>query len=91
MTKKRPHPFYTRGFLLHKDKAPPDLIQQAVSNGNAARHILVKGKNDYVVAGGVIVDIVSSPIVETMEPIGGAGDSLASLPQAINLVHRENI
>ncbi|MEI6261639.1 MAG: sugar kinase [Deltaproteobacteria bacterium] len=80
---KAPHPFYTRGFLLHEDKAAPDLIQQAVSNGNAARHLLVKGKNDYVVADGVIVDVISSPSVEVMEPIGGTGDSLAGVVAAL--------
>ncbi len=80
---KAPHPFYTRGFLLHEDKAAPDLIQRAVSNGNAARHLLVKGKNDYVVADGIIVDVVSSPCVETMEPIGGTGDSLAGVAAAL--------
>ncbi len=80
---KAPHPFYTRGFLLHEDKAAPDLIQQAVSNGNAARNLLVKGKNDYVVANGVIVDVISSPSVEAMEPIGGTGDSLAGVAAAL--------
>jgi hypothetical protein len=80
---KAPHPFYTRGFLLHEDKAAPDLIQQAVSNGNAARHLLVKGKNDYVVADGAIVDVISSPSIEVMEPIGGTGDSLAGVAAAL--------
>jgi hypothetical protein len=80
---KAPHPFYTRGFLLHEDKAAPDLIQQAFSNGNAARHLLVKGKNDYVVADGIIVDVISSPSIEVMEPIGGTGDSLAGVAAAL--------
>ncbi len=80
---KAPHPFYTRGFLLHEDKAAPDLIQQAVSSGNAARHLLVKGKNDYVVADGAIVDVISSPSIEVMEPIGGTGDSLAGVAAAL--------
>jgi ADP-dependent NAD(P)H-hydrate dehydratase / NAD(P)H-hydrate epimerase len=80
---KAPHPFYTRGFLLHEDQVAPDLIQQAVSNGNAARHLLVKGKNDYVVADGLIVDVISSPCVDTMEPIGGTGDSLVGIAAAL--------
>ena len=63
--------------------AAPDLIQQAVLNGNAARHLLVKGKNDYVVADGVIVDVISSPRIEAMEPIGGTGDSLAGVAAAL--------
>ena len=80
---KAPHPFYTRGFLLHEDHSVPDLIRKAYTDGNAARHLLVKGKNDYIVVDGTIVDTVSTPLVETMEPIGGTGDSLAGVASAL--------
>lgn len=80
---KAPHPFYTRGFLLHEDHSVPDLINKAFADGNAARHLLVKGKNDYIVVDGAIVDTVSAPLVEAMEPIGGTGDSLAGVAAAL--------
>ena len=80
---KAPHPFYTRGFLLHEDHSVPELIQKAFADGNAARHLLVKGKSDYIVVDGVIADIVSTPIVESMEPIGGTGDSVAGVAAAL--------
>jgi ADP-dependent NAD(P)H-hydrate dehydratase / NAD(P)H-hydrate epimerase len=80
---KAPHPFYTRGFLLHDEQCAPELIQKAFRDNNAARHLLVKGKNDYIVTGGLIVDIVATPVVEVMEPIGGTGDSLAGVAAAL--------
>ncbi|MGD9974934.1 MAG: sugar kinase [Desulfatirhabdiaceae bacterium] len=80
---KAPHPFYTRGFLLHQDDRAPDQIRLAVKQGNAARNLLVKGKCDYIVSDGVIVDMVSSPCVEAMEPVGGTGDSLAGLAASL--------
>lgn len=80
---KAPHPFYTRGFLLHQDDMAPDQIRLAVRQGNAARNLLVKGKCDYIVSDGVIVEVVSSPCVEAMEPVGGTGDSLAGLAASL--------
>ncbi|MCW8800875.1 MAG: sugar kinase, partial [Desulfobacter sp.] len=49
-----PHPFYTRGFILHQDNNVPDLIARAHEHRNGARHLLVKGSIDYVVADGDI-------------------------------------
>jgi hypothetical protein len=34
-----PHPFYTRGFILHEDNPPPDLISRAYTFDNAAINI----------------------------------------------------
>ncbi len=76
---KAPHPFYTRGFLLHEENRVPDLIQKAIVCGNAARHLLVKGQSDHIVSGGDIVAVISTPCVEAMEPVGGTGDSLAGI------------
>jgi hypothetical protein len=80
---RAPHPFYTRGFLLHEENHVPDLIARAVSQGNAARNLLVKGQADVVVSDGKIVASISDPCVETMEPIGGTGDSLVGLVTAL--------
>lgn len=74
-----PHPFYSRGFLLHEDNAAPDLIARAYAHDNAARHLLVKGSTDYVVREGKILGTVDAPSVEAMEPMGGTGDTLTGL------------
>lgn len=76
---KAPHPFYTRGFLLHEENRVPDLIQRAAACGNTARHLLVKGQSDHIVSGGKTVAVISTPCVEAMEPVGGTGDSLAGI------------
>jgi ADP-dependent NAD(P)H-hydrate dehydratase / NAD(P)H-hydrate epimerase len=78
-----PHPFYTRGFLLQEEEQVPELIARAHAGENAARHLLVKGRKDYVVAGGKIVATVDAPDVPAMEPIGGTGDSLTGLVTAL--------
>ncbi|WP_031388609.1 NAD(P)H-hydrate dehydratase [Desulfonatronum thiodismutans] len=78
-----PHPFYTRGFLLQEEDRVPELIERAYAEENAARHLLVKGKTDYVVAQGTTVAEISAPDVPAMEPIGGTGDSLTGLVTAL--------
>lgn len=78
-----PHPFYTRGFLLQEEAMIPELIDSAFAGANAARHLLVKGQTDYVVAGGRIVSRVSEPDTPAMEPIGGTGDTLTGLVTAL--------
>ena len=74
-----PHPFYTRGFILHQDNNVPDLIARAHEYRNGARHLLVKGSVDYVVADGEITGQVSKPTAEAMEAMGGTGDTLTGL------------
>lgn len=39
-----PHPFYTRGFILHEENHVPELIARAYAHKNAAKHLLIKGK-----------------------------------------------
>jgi NAD(P)H-hydrate repair Nnr-like enzyme with NAD(P)H-hydrate dehydratase domain len=79
-----PHPFYTRGFLLQNEAEIPDLIRRAYLGENAAEHLLVKGKCDYVVSEGEIVATICEPCVENMEPIGGTGDSLTGIVSALS-------
>ena len=78
-----PHPFYTRGFILHQDNNVPDLIARAYEHRNGARHLLVKGSVDYVVADGEITGQVSKPAAEAMEAMGGTGDTLTGIVCAL--------
>ncbi|ABW69051.1 NAD(P)H-hydrate dehydratase [Desulfosudis oleivorans] len=74
-----PHPFYTRGFILHTDNKTPDLIARACEHANAATHLVVKGQTDYIVKSGSILATVDSPSVSAMEAVGGTGDTLTGL------------
>lgn len=74
-----PHPFYTRGFILHEDNQTPGLIQRAYQHQNSARHLLVKGKVDYITCEDRLVETIRHPSAESMEAIGGTGDTLTGL------------
>ena len=74
-----PHPFYTRGFILHEDNKVPDLIQRAYRYGNAAKYLLVKGQPDYIATEKQIAATVDHPCYDAMEAIGGTGDTLTGL------------
>ena len=78
-----PHPFYTRGFLLQDEEEAPELIERAYAHENAARHLLVKGRCDYIASADGIIAKVCEPCVEAMEPIGGTGDSLTGIVAAL--------
>lgn len=74
-----PHPFYTRGFILHEENRVPDLISRAYRYHNAARYLLVKGRQDYVASQKGILALVDQPADEAMEAIGGTGDTLTGI------------
>ncbi len=74
-----PHPFYTRGFLLHEERRIPELIERAYQYKNAPKYLLVKASSDYIVEDGKIVETVSEPTVPAMEGIGGTGDTLTGI------------
>lgn len=74
-----PHPFYTRGFILHEEEKVPELVQRAYIHQNASRWMLIKGKIDYVVHEGSIVGYVEEPLVEALEPMGGTGDTITGM------------
>lgn len=80
---KAPHPFYTRGFILHENNKIPDLINRAYSHENAAKHLLVKGSTDYVADKTGIMFSVNSPVAEAMEAMGGTGDTLTGIVAAL--------
>lgn len=74
-----PHPFYTRGFILHPNDNVPELIRRAYQHQNAARYLLVKGGSDYVANRNRVVQTVDCPSFEAMEAIGGTGDTLTGM------------
>ena len=76
---RAPHPFYTRGFVLHEENKVDDLISRAFKHDNAARCLLVKGKQDYIASKNGILKTIHSPNAEAMEAIGGTGDTLAGI------------
>lgn len=78
-----PHPFYTRGFILHTDNKVPDLVQRAYGHGNAARYLLVKGSKDYIMDKTGLLSCVEGPSTEAMEAIGGTGDTLTGIVSAL--------
>jgi len=80
---KAPHPFYTRGFILHEENLIPDLIKRAYKYNNAAKYLLVKGSTDYIAKQTGIIATVDDPSEEALEPIGGTGDTLTGIASAL--------
>jgi hypothetical protein len=78
-----PHPFYTRGFILHEEHNVPDLIRRAYAHRNAARRLLVKGRIDYVAGPQGVIAAIDTPSEESLEPIGGTGDTLTGILSAL--------
>lgn len=74
-----PHPFYTRGFILHEENRAPDLIVRAYAHKNAAHYLLVKGEVDYVADEKGIHATIDNPMEGAMEAIGGTGDTLTGI------------
>jgi hypothetical protein len=68
-----PHPFYTRGFILHEENRVPDLIAWAYKHHNAARYLLVKGEKDYLADESGILETVDDPVEEAWRPSAGRG------------------
>lgn len=80
---KAPHPFYTRGFILHQDENAPELIERAYLHDNAAQHLLVKGASDLFASREKIHWRVDAPSCEAMEAMGGTGDTLTGMASAL--------
>ncbi|SPD74504.1 conserved hypothetical protein [uncultured Desulfobacterium sp.] len=78
-----PHPFYTRGFILHDEMRIPDLITRAYDYNNAARYLLVKGSRDHIASRQGVHAVIDSPADEAMEAIGGTGDTLTGIVSAL--------
>jgi len=78
-----PHPFYTRGFILHEENRIPDLITRAYEHNNAGRYLLVKGRQDYVASREGVHAVIDSPVDEALEAMGGTGDTLTGIVSAL--------
>jgi hypothetical protein len=78
-----PHPFYTRGFILHEENNVPGLMKRAFEGENAAKTLLIKGAKDYICANKEIVTTIDAPYVQALEPIGGTGDMLTGIVAAL--------
>lgn len=78
-----PHPFYTRGFLLQEENKVEELINRAYEHENAPKYLIVKGKADYIVKEGKVIEKVSEPVIEALEPIGGTGDTITGIVSAL--------
>jgi len=78
-----PHPFYTRGFILHEGNRVPELIATAYKHQNAARHLLVKGSQDYLAMGPDRILALDGPSSPALEAIGGTGDTLTGIAAAL--------
>jgi hypothetical protein len=78
-----PHPFYTRGFILHDENRIPDLITRAYAHANAARYTLVKGVCDHLADLNGILATIDTPSEEALEAIGGTGDTLTGIAAAL--------
>ncbi len=84
-----PHPFYTRGFILHEDNRVPDLIARAYAHDNASRYLLVKGSLDYLAGPQGILATIDWPQNEALEAIGGTGDTLTGMVAALTASGRQ--
>ncbi|MEW6215505.1 MAG: NAD(P)H-hydrate dehydratase [Nitrospirota bacterium] len=78
-----PHPFYTRGFICHEENNVPSLISRAYQGENASKIMIVKGEKDYICSQGKIVATIEEPYVESLEAIGGTGDTLTGIVSAL--------
>lgn len=74
-----PHPFYTRGFLLKEEDNVPGFVARAYRYDNAARHLLIKGRVDYLADATGLLASVAEPACPVLEAIGGTGDMLTGL------------
>jgi len=78
-----PHPFYTRGFILHEETRTPALIERAYQHENAAKCLLVKGQPDYVADRQGVHATIDFPVESAMEAIGGTGDTVTGIVAAL--------
>ncbi len=80
---KAPHPFYTRGFILHDENRIPDLISRAYEHKNTARYLLVKGREDHVASKEGVHAAIDHPVNESIEVMGDTRDSLTGIVSAL--------
>ena len=78
------HPAYIQKHLFDTDVTrTPELASAAYRQKNAARLLMVKGKIDYVIHNGEIIDTITQPDVPELEAIGGTGDTITGMISAL--------
>ncbi|WP_457615013.1 NAD(P)H-hydrate dehydratase [Methanopyrus sp.] len=81
---KAHHPAYVRRFIAEVDEEEvPDLVRRAYEENQVPDYLVVKGRRDYVVRRGEVVETIDEPLVEAMECIGGTGDTLTGIVAAL--------
>ena len=80
---KADHPMYTRGFIFHLEENVPELIRRAYKSDNAAHTMFVKGAIDYICQNGEIMEEISQPNIDALEPVGGTGDTITGMISAL--------
>lgn len=78
-----PHPFYTRGFILHQENDVVTLLKRAAEYQNTSKAMLIKGAIDTIVLDDTIVNQISEPNVPILEAIGGTGDTITGMLSAL--------
>ncbi len=78
-----PHPFYTRGFILHENNRAEELIDRAYCTTTPPNTSWSRAAPDRVVERGRVVDRIDAPSAPAMEAIGGTGDTLTGLLAAL--------
>jgi NAD(P)H-hydrate repair Nnr-like enzyme with NAD(P)H-hydrate dehydratase domain len=77
------HPAYINKHLFDTDITQiSELADAAFQLKSAAKLLLVKGKIDYVVKDGKIIDTIAEPNIPELEAIGGTGDTITGLVAA---------
>lgn len=73
------HPAFMRKHLFVENENIKKLIKNAYEYNNAPSYLIIKGKTDYIIKDGEIVETISDPNIPAMEAIGGTGDTITGL------------
>ena len=74
------HPAYINEHLFESDSTKiPYLVELAYRHHGAAKHLLVKGAIDHIVANGQIIKTIKEPDLPMLECIGGTGDTITGM------------
>jgi len=78
------HPAYIQKHLIDTDiTQTPGMAVVAYQQRNTARLLMVKGKIDYIVRDGEVLDTIGEPDVPELEAIGGTGDTITGMIAAL--------
>lgn len=74
------HPAYMEKYLFEIDSIDVEsLIERAKKVRGLPKMLVVKGAVDYIVCNGKILFKVDEPVIPSLEPIGGTGDTLTGI------------